>query len=266
MMMFSPLFSFALAVGPVPGSPNLPNLDFAAIFKQQDGCFVLREVGRDWSLRYRDERTAKRLCPCSTFKIVTALAGLQAGVLVDENSELKWDGSKQNFKNQEKDYTLSAAMRDSVNWYFKKVATDVGADRMTQYVKQLAYGNQDVSSPLTDAALNASMMISADEQITFLEKLYTDKLPFDKRHMAMVRRILVRDSGDGWTFSGKTGTGQDETLGWFVGHVRAHGREFVFATNIEGTDNASGRVAQRLTRRILAELQIIPGETTTASK
>ncbi len=265
-MLFSPFITFALAVGPVPGSPNLPNVDFAAVFKQYDGCFVLREVGRDWSLRYREERCAKRLGPCSTFKIFTALAGLQTGALTDENTLLKWDRSPQQFKHSEKDHTLDSAMRDSVNWFFKVVATQVGSDQMARFVKEAAYGNQDASSPLNDAALNDSMKISANEQVAFLEGLYADKLPFDKRHQALVRKILVRDRGDGWTFSGKTGTAQNETLGWFVGHVHAHGRDFVFATNIEGSNGSSGRVAQRLTRRILADLNIIPAETTTAAK
>ena len=266
MMLCYPLFVLALVAGPVPKSPQLPDVDFPSIFKKLDGCFVLREVGRDWSLRYRDERCAKRLNPCSTFKIFTALAGLEAGALKDETTLLKWDGSPQTFKHSEKDHTLSSAMRDSVNWYFKVVATQVGAERMARFVKDAAYGNQDASSPLNDAALNDSMKISANEQVAFLENLYTDKLPFDKRHQALVRKILVRDSGDGWTFSGKTGTAQNEVLGWFVGHVHAHGRDFVFAMNIEGSGGASGRVAQRLCRKVLAELNLIPDDSTATAK
>jgi len=257
-MMCCPLFALALFAGPVPNSPQVPAVNFSAIFNKLDGCFVLREVGRDWSLRYRDDRCAKRLGPCSTFKIFTALAGLQSGALADDNTPLKWDGSPQHFKTSETDQTLASAMRDSVNWYFKVVATQVGSERMARFVKDAAYGNQDASSPLNDAALNASMRISADEQVAFLENLYTDKLPFDKRHQALVRKILVRDAGDGWTFSGKTGTAQNEVLGWFVGHVHAHGRDFVFAMNIEGAEGASGRVAQRLCRKVLAELALIP--------
>lgn len=266
-MPYSPLVALALIAGPAPSPSQLPDIDFPAIFKQLDGCFVMREVGRDWSLRYRDVRCAKRQNPCSTFKIFTALAGLQTGALKDENSLFKWDGTPQYFKHSEKDHTLATAMRDSVNWYFKAVAMQVGAERMAGFVKAAAYGNQDVSSPLNDAALNASMKISADEQVAFLENLYSDKLPFDKRHQALVRKLLVRDSGDGWTFSGKTGTAQDEVLGWFVGHVHAHGRDFVFAMNIEGSQGASGRVAQRLCRQVLAELNLIPDDTSaTAGK
>lgn len=266
MMLCSPLIALALVAGPVPNPPKIPDVDFSAIFKNLDGCFVIREIGRDWSLRYRDERCAKRQNPCSTFKIFTALAGLQAGALTDENTLLKWDGSPQHFKHSEKDHTLATAMRDSVNWYFKAVAKQVGAEKMARFVKEAAYGNQDVSSPLNDAALNASFQVSANEQIALLENLYTDKLPFDKRHQALVRKTLVRDSGEGWTFSGKTGTAQNEVLGWFVGHVQAHGRHFVFAMNIEGSSGASGRVAQRLCRKVLAELNLIPDDSTATAK
>jgi len=267
MMLCSPLVALALIAGPGPNPPQIPDVDFAATFKNLDGCFVIREVGRDWTLRYRDERCAKRQNPCSTFKIFTALAGLQAGALIDENTLLKSDGSPQHLKHSEKDHTLASAMRDSVNWYFKVVATQVGADKMARFVREAAYGNQDASSPLNDAALNASFKVSANEQIAFLENLYADKLPFDKRHQALLRKILVRDSGDGWTFSGKTGTGEGERLGWFVGHVEAHGRKFVFAMNIEGSNGASGRVAQRLCRKLLAELGLIPDDSSaTASK
>jgi len=266
MLMCLPIAFVALFAEPQSPPPQLLNVDFPGIFKNLDGCFVIREIGRDWTLRYRDERCAKRQNPCSTFKVVTALAGLQAGVLTDETTEFKWDGSPQTFKHSERDHTLATAMRDSVNWYFKKVATDVGSERMSRYVKDAAYGNRDVSSPLNDAALNDSMRVSADEQIAFLEKLYTDKLPFDPRHQALVRRILIRDSGPGWVFSGKTGTAQHERLGWFVGHVHAHGRDFVFALNVEGPSGASGRVAQALTRKVLAEMGLIPDVAPTGEK
>ena len=61
-----------------------------------------------------------------------------------------------------------------------------------------------------------------------------------------VRDILVRESGDGWAWSHKTGTSLSSTpqLGWLVGIAENGDRRWVFAMNVdlEPVDDLAGEV------------------------
>ena len=240
---------------------GFPKVDFKAAFGEAQGCFVLREIGADWTLRYNEAGCAERHAPCSTFKVFNALAGLETGVLKDENTTCKWDGKPKWSKAWEHDHNLATALRDSVLWYFQKVAEGIGPERMKTWLDKVGYGNGAMSKDQTLFWLDDSLRISADEQVRFIERLYTDDLPFAKAHQALVRKLLVRDSGPNWTFSGKTGSQMHQNkyvLGWFVGHVRVGERQFVFCTRMTGADKVNGPRAQDVSRRVLADLGIIP--------
>jgi bla regulator protein BlaR1 len=66
----------------------------------------------------------------------------------------------------------------------------------------------------------------------------------------------VQEKSENAEFSGKTGTAQKETLGWFVGHLYSNGREFTFATNIQVNSWATGQRAKAITKDLLKELRL----------
>lgn len=234
-------------------------VDFAARFGKFEGCFLLKEIGEDFSITYRAPQTRERLGPCSTFKIFNALAALDSGVATGPDMTLKWDGSKHNRKELERDHTLATAIRDSVLWYFQEIARRIGAEKMQTYLDRSDYGNKDQSAGIDKFWLCTSLTISAEEQVSFLDRLYTNRLPFKSAAMEQVRDMIVlRRSGD-WVFSGKTGTGcsyDRNDLGWFVGHLKSGNREFVFAANIKGLD-ARGAIARDAVFAILRDLRLI---------
>ncbi|MBK8270070.1 MAG: class D beta-lactamase [Planctomycetes bacterium] len=256
-----------------PASPSLsnvvaaPHVDFKARFGHFDGCFVLKSLDDGWTLRFNDQRAAKRFAPCSTFKIFNAMAGLEVGALTGPDHEMKWDGTKQTRKECERDHTLATAIRDSVVWYFQRVAEGVGAKRMQAFLDQCDYGNRDMSGGLTKFWLQTSLEISADEQMGFMEQMYAGKLPFKSATVDTVKRLIEYRQSNDWIFSGKTGTGGEggksdkAILGWYVGHVKKGDRQFIFAINISG-DNAMGRTARKIAANILRDLGLIefPGE------
>ena len=55
--------------------------------------------------------------------------------------------------------------------------------------------------------LDGTLAISADEQISFLEKLSRNHLPLSPRSTEIVKEILILDRKKGRIFSGKTGSG-----------------------------------------------------------
>jgi bla regulator protein BlaR1 len=236
--------------------------DIAERFRGFDGCFVLYDMKTHAVTRYNQKRAAIPKPPCSTFKIFNALIGLQTGVLQDENTTFKWDGTPQYLKVWEHDQTLASAVKYSVVWYFQRVAAQVGPVRMQHWLDTVGYGNRNISAGITSFWLAPnSLKISADDQVSLLIRLYRDGLPFDQRAMEIVRHVLVLRSDNGLTFSGKTGSGEwgDTTLGWFVGHLTTRdGGEYVFATNIEAKSGADGVRARAITEQILDDMGLMP--------
>lgn len=243
--------------------PALAAVDFHQRFAGFDACFVLHHPAAGWTLRYNDARSALRLTPCSTFKIPNSLIGLETGLLADENHAYKWDGTKHRFDTWNRDHTLASAMQSSALWYYQRLAREVGRERMQTWIDRCNYGNRDTSGGIDKFWLESSLAISADEQVAFLTRLYDGTLPFSPRSVDIVRRILVLKKGDGWTFSGKTGSGKTRetgSLGWFVGCLERGEARFIFAANIRAEAGADGRVARRVVEQLLADLGLLPAE------
>src|SRR5258705_4912768 len=69
--------------------------DFARLFAGRDGCFELYDMKADkLVVRFNPGRCAQRTSPCSTFKVPLALMAFDSGILKDETSKMKWDGTK----------------------------------------------------------------------------------------------------------------------------------------------------------------------------
>jgi beta-lactamase class D len=242
-----------------PAPQLFPKKD-ASYFRGAEGCFLIKEVGRDWTLAYNPDRCQLPWPPCSTFKIFNALAGLDCGAVESGATEIKWDGSAQRIKNWEKDHTLATAIRDSVLWYFQIVAERIGPGRMREYIFRCDYGNRDAGGEIRRFWLDGPLAISAAQQVRFLDRLYENRLPFDRATMDAVRELLVSKRGDGWSISGMTGSGytrDGKSLGWYVGYVESDRRRFVFALNIVADKNATGPVARDIACDILGDLNLI---------
>jgi beta-lactamase class D len=234
------------------------NPKFEKHFANTKGCFLLYDLTQDkYTVRYNEEQCKKPLPPMSTFKVPNAIIGLDLGILQDENTQYKWDGTKYPIKEWEQDQTLATAMRYSAVWYFQKVASQVGENAYKQYLNKFNYGNQDISDGVTTFWLGSSLKITAEEQIDFLNRMYRNQLLVSPKSLEIVKKIIVQEKSNGTVFSGKTGTARKETLGWFVGHLSSQGKEYTFVTNIEAESGATGRRAKAITKELLKEIRLM---------
>ena len=90
-----------------------------------------------------------------------------------------------------RDHTLASAMRDSVLWYFQRVAERLGAAREREYLKKFDYGNADPTSGLTTFWLGGSLQISPEEQLRFMRRLYAGESAREPRRDAN-RQAIAR--------------------------------------------------------------------------
>jgi beta-lactamase class D len=154
---------------------------------------------------------------------------------------------------------MASAVQNSVVWYFQAVATEIGAERMQEYLDKFGYGNRDISGGLTQFWLGSSLKISAEEQIDFLHRLDTGDLPVSARSMDIIREVLIQEETDAYVYRGKTGSCTPEgeqPLGWFVGTVNRDGKTVIFAANIQGAE-ANGQRAKSIAEDILEQLDVI---------
>ena len=238
------------------------NLDLSEFFGGHEGCFVLYDAQVDRYVRYNPKGCGERFTPCSTFKIANSLIALETGVASGPEFSLKWDGVIRPIDAWNRDQDMRSAFSNSVLWFYQEVARRIGPERMADYVRRLDYGNRDTSGGITNFWIESSLLISADEQVGFLRRLWADRLPLSEKTQRTTRELMVlARSDDGRVLYGKTGTAGDAKadiarLGWFVGCVTKGKRKVFFATRIRGERDASGRQARKITEAILEKLQI----------
>ncbi|KTC83166.1 class D beta-lactamase [Legionella cincinnatiensis] len=215
----------------------------------QKTCFLARE--NQTVLKHEGNDCDQRYAPQSTFKIVLSLMGFDAGILKDAFHP-EWPYKKEYelylnvWKYPQNPHTW---MRDSCVWYSQVLTQQLGMKRFKEYVDAFHYGNEDVSGDkgqnngLTHAWLSSSLAISPTEQMQFLQKMVTRKLPVSQRAFDMTKDIMyIQELAGGWKLYGKTGTGEQLTKdknqklslrqGWFVGWIEKDNRKVTFVNHI----------------------------------
>ncbi len=236
--------------------------DLSAEFGSYSGAFVLYDAAQQRWLRYHPEECRVRTTPCSTFKVCNALIAIETGVASGPDFSLKWDGTHYSIEPWNHDQTLRSAMSVSCLWYFQELAKRVGLESYQQILPKVGYGNDDVTGGVTQFWLQSSLTISPNEQVEFLRRLSTHKLPFSEKNMDTVLDIMTLSKTGKTIFRGKTGTAgvgfETATLGWFIGSVSTPSGDYFFATRITGGENPSGRTARKIAESILSKLKILP--------
>jgi len=228
-------------------------------FAPYETAVVLYDMRSERFYRFNPSRGDQPLSPCSTFKIFNTLVGLESGVLKDASTSFKWHGKRHWIESWNRDHDLASAFRYSVVWYYQELARRIGADTMQASLDAAGYGNRDMSGGLDRFWLNSSLTITAEQQVRFITDLYRGHLPFSEHSQDITRTLMLRDSGPGFEFSGKTGSSMREgefVLGWFVGHLASEHGEWSYAIHITGK-GAKGYLAQKLMRKILDRLELI---------
>ena len=231
------------------------NLELSTDFHGFDGSFVLYDSQTGLWKIYRPELAIQRFSPASTFKIYSALHGLEKGIISPECSFMKWDGTPCAFPRWEQDQTLDSAMKDSVNWYFQNMDQLLGRTEISSFLKKINYGNKQISKDLKLYWADDSLKISAVEQVELLQNFYTNTFDCSEQNIQAVKDALRVGEFSGGTLYGKTGTIQRnnrDISGWFVGFVETDDNVLYFAANIQGTDHADGSQAAAIARSVLS--------------
>ena len=239
-------------------------MDFSAAFQGIEGCAVIYLPTEEQYLFFHEEMCRQEVSPYSTFKIISALSGLQNGVIADEHSTMGYDGTDYGNPEWNGDLTLEQAFQKSCVWYFRKVIDAVGKDEIQEELDELQYGNCDVSEwngsginplpVLNGFWLDSSLKISPLGQVKVLEKIFEGQSGYERANIELLKKIMLTDESGTQKIYGKTGSsGRGEA--WFIGFSEAEGVRKYFAIYLNDRSQQtqiSGDQAKEIALEIIA--------------
>ncbi len=263
-----------------PAGPISPRTvlrpDLAPYFDGLNGTAVIFDPAEDTFQVYNAALADTRRSPCSTFKIVSSLVGLESGAIDPADSTRPWSG--QHFWNAEwdRDMDLYSAFRTSCVWYYRQVIDDIGPDAMQEALEELRYGDRDLSDwegrlntnnndpALTGFWIESSLHISPREQTEVLERIFggSSRYPSDIRAVLEEVMFLPEASQDTCAIYGKTGMGKMNGVvvdAWYTGFADV-GHRIYFCIYIGETagKNVSSTLAKEIAVALLQEALAAP--------
>jgi beta-lactamase class D len=166
---------------------------------------------------------------------------------------------------------MKTAFKNSIVWWYQRVATKVGQDAYRERLKAFDYGNKSPDGSVTTFWLGPSagggLLISTDQQAGFLHRLYAGQLPVKPESLAYVEEIMTDETRGDVTMSGKTGTcasTQDgmRQVGWWVGRLKSPRADYVFAASIESPNDSSmpGQEVEHRVKVVFTQAGLWPPE------
>jgi bla regulator protein BlaR1 len=244
---------------PAQNNTLIQNVDFSDCFNGTNGSAVFYNIEDDEYRFYNEKACEIQYSPCSTFKIITTLLGLENGVISDENSTMKYNGAQYPVESWNKNLTLKEAFHTSCVWYFRQVIDEVGQNAVQKMLTDLGYGNCDISewngssiNPLPDLNgfwLESSLEIAPKEQIQVLAKTFDGKTNASPDTISILKKVMLIEEKENTSLFGKTGTGKNNA--WFVGFFEKESKRWYFAINLQDENHATGKNAQEITQAII---------------
>lgn len=184
---------------------------------------IIRDQTHDAVHYYNLSQDTAHQLPASTFKIMLSLAGLELGVLKDDKFIIPFSGDSTNKPEWNRDLNLREAFELSSEPYFKELVRRIGKERLQHFLDTVQYGNKTIGDSVANCWTDNSLLISADEQLGFIRRLYFDQLPFTDRTQRIVRSLMLRETtANGLKYYYKTGWGhnsQQQQVLWVVGYL-----------------------------------------------
>ncbi len=223
---------------------KVTHVDLKEYFKEMDGCAVfLNPVNQQFTV-YNASLAEQRFSPFSTFKIVSALLGLDLGVVQDANSKMRYSGTQYWYEPWNKDLTFKEAFQFSGVWYFRQLIDKIPVATMQKALENIRYGNADVSAwqgngsnalpELNGFWLNSSLRISPWEQTKAMYALFSMGSSFSALDRDLVASFMQVGHGAVHGKTGSDGRGQS----WFVGFIRKGLYKEYFAFYVKNAKDA----------------------------
>lgn len=227
-------------------------------FGDLGGTLVVIDCSSGSMATYQPEVAKIPLPPCSTFKIVNSLIGLETGIISSPYEHFyRWDGVERSLAAWNRDLTLREAFEASCVPAFQDLARKIGPERMQGWIDKIGYGNRDISAGIDLFWLPSkgrnTIMISPVQQAGLMQRIVSGEIPFSKASLETLKKLMfIKKTAKGGLY-GKTGSGTDASdvfvLGWFVGYVESNERTYAFACVAQG-ENVMSKNARAIVETV----------------
>lgn len=213
------------------------------------GTIIIESLSGDKRYVHNDKRSKQSFSTASTFKIPNTLIALNENLIVDADSVIKWDGVERDYSSWNKDQSLRSAFQVSCVWCYQYFASKIGSIKYREYIAKLGYGDLKSKFNNTTFWLDNGITISAEQQIEFLRGVHQRRFPFADTAYDTLRDIMLVESTESYQLRAKTGWAArvQPQVGWFVGYVETSDEVWLFATNLEITQNTELPLRKALT-------------------
>lgn len=194
------------------------------------GSFEIYDNNKEIAHYYNKELCSEALIPANTFDIFLALTALESVVAKDEQKIIYWDGHHYEQEEWNKDLTLVEAFKLNATPHMFSLAKEIGKADLYRHLFATQYGNMEIGENSLEEEeevpfwMNGSLLISPDELVGFMKRLYHTELPqFNERSHRIVRGMLFQEEGETYRLYYKYGV--DETTvpsrAWIAGIVES---------------------------------------------
>ena len=256
--------SEALSKKPINSEMEVTTVNYNSYLDslQAEGIFLLYDLKANKLVEYKGLSKDTMLIPASTFKIPNSLIGLETGVVKDELTEFKWNGTTYQNQAWNKDQNLREAFQNSTVWYFQELARKIGEKHMKKFLAQFNYGNQSTGGGIDKFWLSGDLRISPLQQLEFLKGLWNEELKVSKKTTKTMKKVFVAEKKGESTLYAKTGWGFNDgsDIGWYMGVVENKKSTYLFVHALVSKDSRLelfGLARKSIARRILAENGIL---------
>lgn len=233
-----------------------------------DGSIVIFDNNQQQWIFSDTADVKKETLPASTFKIINLLIALETNSIPDEHAIVKWTGSTDTVKYGYRpeiyhDMTVKEAFEVSAGWVFIELAKKIGRENYKTYLARCKYGNLNLSQTDADFWNFGAFAISPVNQVQFIKNLYEEKLPFSKRNIDIVKRVMITEQTNDYTIHAKTGWTRDSGIntGWWVGYLEKKDAVYFFATQLlqDRKQNRAdfGSCRKKITTSIFKDLHVV---------
>lgn len=249
-------------------SPIIVYPEWDVYFSDLNGAAVVLDPDENTCLIYNEALAGERRSPCSTFKIISSLAGLESGAINPDHSTRSWSGEVFWNEDWNQDMDFPTAFRTSCVWYYRQVIDDIGPEAMQDTLDALQYGNCDITDweghlnnnnqnpSLTGFWIESSLKISPREQTAVMERIFGTSSEYSTEVQAILEEVMLlsQDNQESCAVYGKTGMGKSNGIvvdAWYTGFADV-GRRIYFCVYLGESSNQN--VSSTLAREIAVSL------------
>ncbi len=185
------------------------------------GNFALLENGTEQFTihnlsNYKDSAAA----PLNTFFIIPVLIGLDKGIVNHHDTLLNLNDSAQ---------------------LYKAIIAKIGRQQILKVLDSLHYGKGIASADSTHFWEDGSLVITPDEQLGLIKRIYFKELFFQKKSQEKIKKMILMEDNSNYRLSYITGidTTAGKNTAWVLGYVEENQHPYFFVLNTKANTSTN---------------------------